>query len=150
MPIIMVKNSGMKKIVYTGGTFDLFHAGHCDLLKRCAELGFVVVSLNTDEFIKEYKGQSPIYTYEERKEVLQSCKYVGAVVPNEGGADSKPAILKIQPNYVVIGSDWATKDYYKQMNFTQEWLDSQGIALVYIPITRAMSSTLTQERVKQR
>ena len=37
--------------VYTGGTFDLYHAGHARFLARCAELGSVVVSLNTDEFI---------------------------------------------------------------------------------------------------
>jgi len=136
------------KIVYTGGTFDLFHAGHVDLLKRCAELGLVVVSLNTDEFIEEYKGKPPVHSYAERRAVLEACQYVWKVVPNEGGADSKPAILKVQPNYLVIGSDWAARDYYAQMQFTHDWLDEQDISLVYIPRIRKMSSTLVKERVK--
>lgn len=135
-------------ITYTGGTFDLFHAGHVDLLRRCSLLGEVVVSLNTDEFIAQYKGKAPIHTYEERKEVLESCRYVSKVVPNEGGEDSKVAILKVGPDYIAIGSDWAIRDYYKQMGFTQEWLDSQGITLVYIPRVRIMSSSLVKERVK--
>jgi len=134
--------------VYTGGTFDLFHAGHADLLKRCAELGLVVVSLNTDEFIASYKGKPPVHTYEERKAVLEACRYVGSVIPNEGGHDSRPAILKVQPHYIAIGSDWAKRDYYEQMGFDQDWLDEQDITLVYIPRIRIMSSTLVKERVK--
>jgi glycerol-3-phosphate cytidylyltransferase len=128
--------------------FDLFHAGHSDLLRRCYELGDVVVALNTDEFIKDYKGKAPIHSYEEREEVLLSCRYVAGVVPNEGGADSKPSILKVRPDYVAIGSDWAPRNYYKQMGFTQDWLDSQDITLVYVPRIRRMSSTLVKERVK--
>lgn len=131
-----------------GARFDLFHAGHVDLLRRCSDLGLVVVSLNTDEFINKYKGKSPIHTYEEREEVLLSCKYVHSVIPNRGGQDSKPAILDVRPDYLAIGSDWAGRDYYKQMDFTQEWLDEQDITLVYIPRIRPMSSTLVKERVK--
>lgn len=50
-------------IVYTGGTFDLPHKGHYRLLKRAAEIGIVVVALNTDEFIQSYKGKPPILSY---------------------------------------------------------------------------------------
>lgn len=137
-------------IVYTGGTFDLFHAGHVDLLRRCSLLAEqVVVSLNTDEFVAQYKGRAPINTYEEREAVLRACRYVYSVVPNSGGADSKPAILKIQPDYIVIGSDWAEKDYYKQMGFGQKWLDDQNITLVYVPRKRKLSSTEVKSRVKR-
>lgn len=136
-------------IVLTVGTFDTVHAGHIDLLERCAELGDVVVGLNPDEFVEKFKGKRPIYTYEERERVLSACEYVSAVVPNEGGEDSKPLILKVQPDYLVIGSDWARKDYYKQMQFTQDWLDEQGITLVYIPRMRNLSSTLIKERIRK-
>lgn len=136
------------KIVYTGGSFDIFHAGHVDLLRKCSELGKVVVALNTDEFITQFK-KKPTQTYEERKDVLESCKYVWKVVPNENGSDSKPTILKVHPDYLVIGSDWLRKDYFKQMSFTPEWLEEQNISLVYIPRVRPLSSTIIKERIKK-
>jgi len=50
-----------QKIVYTGGTFDLFHPGHVNFLKNCKKIGdYVIVSLNTDEFIERYKKSKPI------------------------------------------------------------------------------------------
>ena len=39
--------------VYTGGTFDLFHRGHLEFLKSISQIGDVVVSLNTDEFVSQ-------------------------------------------------------------------------------------------------
>lgn len=137
-------------VVYTGGTFDLFHSGHVNLLKRCREIagesGTVIVSLNTDEFISKYKGKGPICSYDERRAVLESCRYVDSVIPNFGGSDSKPSILISMPNYIVIGSDWAKRDYYSQMEFTQEWLDMYGIGLVYVPYTKEISSTNIKAR----
>jgi glycerol-3-phosphate cytidylyltransferase len=134
-------------LVYTGGTFDIFHSGHVNLLRQCAKLGEVVVSLNTDAFIMQYKGALPYMTYDERKEILQACVYVSAVVSNEDGADSKPSILKIKPDIIAIGSDWAKKNYYEQMNFTQDWLDEQGISLIYIPYTKGISSSRIKKRL---
>ena len=134
--------------VYTGGTFDLFHRGHVELLRRCAELGSVTVSLNTDSFIAAYKGKPPVMTFDERRDVLLGCKYVDAVIPNFGDADSRPAIDFVKPNFIVIGSDWARKDYYKQMQFTQDWLDERGIGLVYVPYTDGVSSTDIKARLR--
>lgn len=134
--------------VYTGGTFDLFHNGHVNFLKQCSIVGdSVIVSLNTDEFIYEYKGKYPIMNYEQRKEILLSCRYVDEVIPNIGGSDSKPAILSVNPKFVIIGSDWAKKDYYKQMNFTQEWLDEQEIILLYVPYTENISTTILKTKI---
>jgi glycerol-3-phosphate cytidylyltransferase len=138
----------MGLVVYTGGTFDLFHAGHAAFLKRCSELGKVVVSLNTDEFIEAYKGKSPVLSYKDRLAVLASCRYVDRVIPNEGGADSKPSILKVMPDIIAIGTDWARRDYYKQMQFDQDWLDEHGISLIYIPYTAGISSTEIKRRMK--
>ena len=73
---------------------------------------------------------------------------VGTPKPNTGGADSKPAILKSGANIVAIGTDWVTRDYYKQMNFTQSWLDNHGIVLIYLPDSRNLiSTTEIKERV---
>lgn len=134
-------------VVYTGGTFDLFHAGHVEFLRRCSELGSVVVSLNTDEFIEEYKGKPPVLSYADRRDVLLACRYVDSVVPNTGGPDSRIAIDSVMPDLVVIGSDWARRDYYTQMAFDQDWLDQRGIGLCYIPYTQGISSTAIKERM---
>lgn len=136
--------------VYTGGTFDLFHAGHVNFLRECAKFGRVVVALNTDEFIAEYKGRPPVMSYDERAEVLRACRYVDAVLPNYGGVDSKPAIEEVKPNVVIIGSDWARRDYYAQMGFYQDWLDERGISLCYIPYTQGISTTDLKKRILER
>ena len=140
-------------IVYTGGTFDLFHSGHVNLLKRCKEIagnnGSVVVSLNTDSFIIKYKGYAPVCSEAERKYVLESCIYVDKVIMNVGGENSKIAIEMADPDYIVIGSDWAKKDYYKQMGFDQDWLDEKEIGLVYVPYTKNISSTEIKGRLKK-
>ena len=139
-----------KPIVYTGGTFDLPHKGHYRLLKRAAEIGHVVVALNTDEFIEKYKGNPPVLTYEERKEALLACRWVDEVIPNVGGVDSTISIEMVKPNYILIGSDWARKDYYKQMGFTQDWLDERSIGLIYIPYTDGISTTEIKKRINLR
>jgi len=137
------------KRLYTGGTFDLFHASHVDFLKFCKALADkVIVSLNTDEFIEAYKGVAPVIPYEERKRVLLGCRYVDEVVCNEGGADSKIAIEKVQPQIIAVGSDWATRDYYSQMGFTQEWLNDKGIVLVYLPYGNGTCTTEIKLRIK--
>lgn len=141
----------MSKVLYTGGTFDLFHYGHTNFLRQCSKLADkIIVSLNTDEFIQEYKGKTPIMTYSEREQSLMDCKYVHSVVPNSGGVDSKPAILEVNPDIIAIGTDWAKKDYYKQMQFTQEWLDNNDILLVYLAYTEGISTTEIKRRINDR
>ena len=136
--------------VYTGGTFDLIHSGHVNFLRRCSEMGEVTVALNTDEFIEQYKGKPPIMTFQERREVLLGLRYVSEVVANVAGADSRISIELVKPDLVVIGSDWARRDYYKQMSFTQDWLDERGIGLCYIPYTKGISTTELKKRVSNR
>lgn len=138
----------MKKL-YTGGTFDIFHYGHVNFLRQCSKLAEeIIVSLNTDEFIQSYKGVPPIMSYDEREKSLRSCKYVSDVIPNVGGSDSKPAILSVKPDIIAIGDDWAKKDYYKQMQFTQKWLDDNNILLVYLAYTEGISTTEIKKRIK--
>lgn len=139
----------MKKL-YTGGTFDLLHIGHLNFLKHCRNLAdHVTVSLNTDEFIEDFKGGVPIMNYRERRSALLYSEFADEVVPNIGGRDSKPAIEQVEPRIIAIGDDWAHKDYYAQMSFTQEWLDEREITLVYVPYTKGISTTEIKKRIAE-
>lgn len=135
--------------VYTGGTFDAPHLGHYNFLRQCAVLGELTVSLNTDEFIEHFKGRSPLFTYDERRKLLLLLPFVKEVVPNVGGQDSKIIIEIVKPDIIAIASDWAKKDYYAQMSFTQEWLDQKGILLVYLPYTEIISTSEIRRRATQ-
>lgn len=133
--------------VYTGGTYDLFHAGHVEFLRRARALGsHLTVSLNTDEFCAEFK-RTPVCTYFERKIVLEACRYVDAVVKNTGGSNSKPAIRRARPDIIAAGSDWG-EAIYAQWGVTREWLDGRGIAVIFLPYTPGVSTSDIIERVR--
>lgn len=138
--------------IYSGGTYDLFHYGHVRLLKRLKKMagknGTLIVALNTDEFIEQFKGSKPVMNLEERMEVLKSCKYVDEVVVNYSGEDSKPTILKARADFVVAGTDWCERDYMKQMGFTRGWLEENNIGFGYIPYTTTISTTDIKKRLK--
>ncbi len=138
--------------IYSGGTYDLFHYGHVRLLKRLKKMagkdGVLIVALNTDEFVEQFKGSRPVMNLEERMEVLQSCKYVDEVIVNYSGEDSRPTILKARANFVVTGTDWCERDYMKQMGFTREWLEENKIGFGYIPYTTTISTTDIKKRLK--
>ena len=67
------------KMVVVSGKFDPIDAGHMALLKGASELGnYVIVGLNSDEFVKRSKGF--VYqSYDEREKVLRGIKYVNGV-----------------------------------------------------------------------
>lgn len=137
------------KVLYTGGTFDLFHYGHISFLKKCHTIcPNVVVALNTDDFIFRYKHKYPIMSYSEREKSLLECRYVSRVVPNISGADSKPTILGVSPDFIAVGDDWCCRDYCKQMGFTKQWLDDHNIILMYIPYNDSISTSLIIQKIR--
>ena len=136
---------------YTGGTFDVPHIGHVIFFEQCKYYfpdSYLVVSLNSDEFIEEFKGKKPYFTYEERYKNLTYISYIDEIILNSGGADSKIAIEKVKPDVVIIGQDWLDKDYCKQMGFNAKWLSENKISLCYIPRYADISSTLIRERMR--
>ena len=71
----------MKRVI-TYGTFDLLHYGHINLLRRARALGdYLIVALSTDEFNHDSKNKVCYFTYEERKQLLESIRYVDLVIP---------------------------------------------------------------------
>lgn len=132
----------------TGGTYDLFHWGHVEFLKKCRKLSDnVVVAVNQDEFVAQYKHK-PIMTTEERVRVLESCRYVDKVIVNPVEPSWFSVVEKVGPDIIAIGSDWVNKDYYKQMKISRAELDGMGIALVYLDYTPEISSTIIRDRLK--
>ena len=97
------------KTVLTYGTFDLFHRGHVRILKRLSQLGDkLIVGLSTDEF-NAGKGKRSLFSYEERKEILESCRYVDKVIPESDWAQKKLDVVKYNVDIFGMGSDWAGK-----------------------------------------
>jgi len=143
-------------VVYAGGTFDLFHMGHVQLLAGCRKIagenGKVIVALNEDEFVEKFKNIKPTLSLAERMAVVSACRFVDEVVPNIGWQDSTKTIMKYGPvDFVAIGDDWAPpKNYYAQMGFSKEWLNENEITVVYIDRNTGMSSSTIRERLKGR
>ena len=70
----------MKKVI-TYGTYDLLHVGHINLLRRARELGdYLIVVLSSDEF-NAIKNKKAYHSYEDRKIILESIRYVDEVLP---------------------------------------------------------------------
>lgn len=124
--------------VLTIGTFDLLHYGHINLLKRCEALGEVVVGVNSDAFVKRYKGKAPIMDENTRTLNIKALGYDTEL--NDGSG--KLLIREILPNIVAVGSDWARKDYLAQIGVTQEELDEWDVSIIYVPYTEGISSSL--------
>ncbi len=82
----------MKKVI-TYGTFDVLHYGHVNLLKRAKALGdYLIVVLSSDEFNK-IKNKESYYTYEQRKMILESVRYVDLVIPENNWEQKRSDVL---------------------------------------------------------
>ena len=61
------------KIGYTTGTFDLFHIGHLNILKKSKEMcDFLIVGVSTDEVVQSYKHKVPVIPFKDRVEIIQT------------------------------------------------------------------------------
>lgn len=119
------------KTVITYGTFDLFHIGHLNLLRRLRSLGDqLIVAVSTDEFNLN-KSKTSFSNYADRCEIIAALKYVDLVIP-EHSWDQK--ILDIQQYNVDIfgiGDDWLGK-----FDFLEPYCQ-----VLYLPRTPNISSS---------
>ena len=146
-----MRNTKKKTRVYIGGTFDLFHHGHIALMKYAKSIADeVVVSLNTDEFNLQYKGRRPVMTLEERITVVSACQYVDKVDINDGGYDSKPAILRNKPDFILHGSDSVGDGELKRLGIDEEFLKMHKISMVYFPLVKGISTTELRRRTRSK
>ncbi|EGR1835810.1 glycerol-3-phosphate cytidylyltransferase [Vibrio cholerae] len=119
------------RVIITYGTFDLFHVGHARLLQRLKAMGDkLVVGLSSDEFNLK-KGKKSFFSYEERKEILLSTKYVDEVFMESKWEQKINDIVSYNADIFAIGDDWKGK-----FDFLSEYCD-----VVYLERTDNISTT---------
>lgn len=103
----------MKIITY--GTFDLFHIGHLNILRRAKALGaHLSVGISTDEFNLEAKDKICAQPFAERAEIVGCIKYVDEVFAERNWQQKVKDITNNEVDIFVIGDDWRGKfDYLK-------------------------------------
>lgn len=98
-----------KKIVITYGTFDLFHVGHLNILERAKKYGdYLIVAVSTDEF-NEKKGKKSFFNFDDRKKIVESCRYVDEVIPETNWEQKETDVKKFNIDTFVMGDDWTGK-----------------------------------------
>ena len=124
-------------IGYTTGVYDLFHIGHLNLLKNAKGMcDRLIVGVTIDELVT-YKGKKSMIPFEDRIEIVRSCKYVDAAVP-QYDMDKLSACKKLGASILFVGDDWYGTEKWREY---EQVFNSEGIRIVYFPYTRGISST---------
>ena len=112
------------KTVWTNGCFDILHRGHFEMFKFAKSLGtFVIVGIDTDEKVRKSKGDNrPFNCLQDRMFALDSIKYIDEVIPFDSAEELESLIKDLNPEVMVIGSDWKGKkvvgqEYTKELKF---------------------------------
>lgn len=129
----------MRRVI-TYGTYDLLHFGHINLLRRARALGdYLVVALSTDTFNLKMKNKVCVQSYEERKLILESLRFVDLVIPEEAWEQKQDDIHLYKIDIFCMGSDWEGK-----FDFLKPLCDVQ-----YLPRTEGISTTQRKNDVVQ-
>lgn len=124
----------MRRVI-TYGTYDLLHYGHIRMLKRAKELGdYLIVALSSDEF-NEIKGKRAYHSYETRKKMLESIRYVDLVIPEDNWEQKIDDIKTFKVDIFTIGDDWTGK-----FDFLKDYCE-----IIYLPRTKGISTTKIKE-----
>lgn len=96
--------------IWVNGTFDVLHRGHIELFKFAQSKGVVRVGIDLDERVKQLKGDSrPVNTWEDRKFLLESIKYIDSVVGFGSDEELEKRIQEWNPEIMIVGSDYKNK-----------------------------------------
>lgn len=126
----------MKKVI-TYGTFDLFHRGHLELLRRARELGdYLIVVVSSDEF-NAIKNKKAFYSFEDRKAIVEAIRYVDEVIPEYTWEQKIDDVKNNDVDIFVMGHDWEGK-----FDFLKEYCE-----VVYLPRTDGISTTQIKEEL---
>ncbi|MFA5576801.1 MAG: glycerol-3-phosphate cytidylyltransferase [Tissierellaceae bacterium] len=129
----------MKKVI-TYGTFDLLHYGHINLLKRAKELGeYLIVAISSNEF-NEIKGKKCYFSYEERKKLVESIRYVDLVISEDNWEQKIEDINEFKVDIFVMGDDWKG-----QFDYLKDYCN-----VVYLPRTPEISTSKIKEDLNRK
>jgi glycerol-3-phosphate cytidylyltransferase len=131
-------------IGYTTGVYDLFHIGHLNLLKSAKGMcDKLIVGVTVDELVS-YKGKNALIPFEDRIEIVRSCRYVDAAIP-QYDMEKLDACKKLGATVLFVGDDWYGTDKWRRY---EEDLKRSGIKVVYFPYTKGISSTKITEALQ--
>lgn len=128
---------------YLSGTFDLFHIGHLNILKRAKEnCDYLVVGIHRDG---SHKGKKTFIPFEERMEIVKSIKYVDEVIESE--REDCDVYLKGRVKYdrLFVRSDYKGTERF---NRYEKLIEGTGIQIVYFPYTKGTSSTQLRDALE--
>ena len=126
----------MKRVI-TYGTYDLFHEGHLNLLRRAKELGdYLIVGVTTDSFDLERGKLNVCDNLMDRIEAVRATGLADRIVIEEYQGQKIDDIQKYGADIFAIGSDWTGK-----FDYLREYCE-----VVYLPRTEGISSTQLRER----
>ncbi|XP_020241710.1 ethanolamine-phosphate cytidylyltransferase [Asparagus officinalis] len=117
------------RVVYIDGAFDLFHAGHVEILRLARELGdFLLVGIHTDQTVSSTRGaHRPIMNLHERSLSVLACRYVDEVIIGAPWEVSKDMITTFNISLVVHGTIAENMDFLKEKSNPYEVPIEMGI-----------------------
>ncbi len=132
-------------IGYTQGTFDLFHIGHLNLLNNAkAQCNYLIVGVNSDELVLEYKNKTTNINQEDRAKIVSCIKGVNEVVITTT-LDKLKIHDKIKFDAIFIGDDWKGNDRWEK---TKEELSKINVDVVFLPHTDGISTTEITKKIR--
>lgn len=135
------------KVGYTQGVFDMFHIGHLNLLNNAKKLcDTLVVGVNSDRLVQEYKGIVPNIKENDRLEIVQNIKAVDSAMIVDS-LDKIRVHQSVRFDAIFIGSDWQGNERWRR---TEEELKPLFAEVVYLNYTDGISSTMLRNRTKGR
>ena len=121
------------KTVITYGTYDLFHQGHINLLRRAKELGdYLIVGVTNDSFDRDRGKLNVRNNVLERVEAVKATGYADQIIIEDYVGQKIDDIQKYDVDILAIGSDWEGKF---------DFLKDEGCEVVYLPRTPEISTT---------
>lgn len=137
--------SGKPQVVigYLSGTFDLFHIGHLNLLRRAkAECDYLIVGVHKSG---AWKGKETFIPFEERTEIVRNIKYVDKVI--ESYREDSDAWIEFHYDKLFVGSDYKGTERFQRY---EEYFADKGVEIVYFPYTQGTSSTQLRDAISKK